>query len=110
MVARIVNLEPIWEHLASFGDQDFEQPRLRPLCHFAWLFAVNDQGYSLRVGAIRAHNHSAIGRMRAKNRMWILMRELKEAVQFLRRNAGNYCVTRRRRLPAMRAGFHASQV
>jgi hypothetical protein len=110
MVTRIVNFEPIREHFAPLWHQYFEQSRLRPLCHFARRFAVNEQGHSPSIGAIRTYNHSAIGWMRAKNRMWILMSELKKAIQFLRRDLGNDCVTGCRRLPAMRAGFHASQV
>ena len=81
--ARIMNPKLVRENLTLVGYQDLEQTRFTPRQHLARRLTVKHHKYLLRVGAIGADNHSAIGRMRAKNRMRIVMPEREQALQFL---------------------------
>ena len=105
-----MNRKLVWENLTPFGNNNFEQARFRPLEHLARLLAVKYQKYFLSVGTIRADNHAAIGRMRAKNRMRIAMPEPEKALQFLGWNIRDYQVAGFRDLLIMLADFHGYQV
>ena len=102
--------ELIRERLAPPGYQNLKQPRFRPHEHLARRFAVNDQKYFLSVGTIRAYNHSAICRMRAKNRMRVVMPERQKALQLLGWNIRDRRVAGFRELLVMLADFHGFQV
>ena len=41
-IVRVLDLELIGEHLASFGHKDFEQSRFRTHLHFARRLAIHD--------------------------------------------------------------------